>query len=78
MGCLGQMHDNKGNACCETDGEPLEPWEWVLLEIELENSCNNHTDQTTEEVTEDESSWLCQWNVNGTIAKNCRSTLSYD
>lgn len=55
---FGQVHDNERNGCCETCGKPLKSWKWVIMEVELEDGCDDDADQATEEVAEDERTWL--------------------
>lgn len=71
MSSLGQVHDNKGDSCCKTGCEPLKSGKWVFGKVELEDSCNDDTDQTAEEVTEDERTRLCEWYIDCSIAENC-------
>jgi hypothetical protein len=55
---LGQVHDDEGNSSRQTGGEPLKTWVRILLKVELEDSCDDHANQTAEEMTEDERAWL--------------------
>jgi hypothetical protein len=55
MGGLSEVHDDEGDCCSQTDCEPLESRFRVILEIELEDGCDDYSDQTAEEMAEDES-----------------------
>lgn len=69
------MHDDKCDGCCETSCEPLKAWEGIVFQVELEDGGDDDSNQSTEEVAEDEGPWLRQRNIDGTIAQDCRSAL---
>jgi len=69
------MHDNKSNSGCETTCEPLQSWKLIVLEVKLEDGGDNDANQPAEEVAENERARLSKWDINRSVAKNCRSAL---
>lgn len=58
MSRLREVHDNKGESGSQTCCQPLESWVGVLLQVELEDRCHDHTDESAEEVAKDQGTWL--------------------
>lgn len=51
---LGDMHDDKSHSGSDAGCKPLETWERIILQVKLENGCDNHTSQTAKEVAKNE------------------------
>jgi hypothetical protein len=71
VGALGEVHDDQSNGCSQTGCEPLESRFRVVLEIELEDGGDNHSDKSAEEVAENERPRLSQRYIYGSIAQYC-------
>jgi len=51
MGGFGEMHDDERDGSGQTGREPLVAWERIVIEIELEDSRNDDTNETAEKVS---------------------------
>lgn len=76
MSRLGEVHDHQGDSGSQTCCEPLESWVRIVLQVELEDSCDNDTDQSAEEMAKDQRTWLRKRYIDGTITKDRRGALS--
>ena len=75
MSRLGKMHNHESYGGGKTCSKPLEPWGFIFLEVKVEDGSDDDADEGAKEMTKHEGAWLGQRSVDGSVAKNSRSSL---
>jgi len=74
---LGQVHDDEGNGTCKRGSEPLQTGDMTtfFIEVNVEDDGDDDTNEGAEKMAEDESPWLGERDIDGSIAEDRRCAL---